>query len=185
MNRLASSSSQRSNFADSPRSGKAARALQSGSANNIPSPPSPAGISLCRTVPSVVTSADSAGSIPSVVTNPGGIPSVVTSADSAGGIPRAADTPDTSHTPRTTHATHATHTTHTTHPPSQPRRSRFALSPNRIKLCAGCGATLNPDKSPVVSENGFIYRVRLCPACGRLTHTKQGPEEICPVAGEE
>ena len=50
---------------------------------------------------------------------------------------------------------------------------------NRLPVCPECGGKLGWDKSAVVSENGFIYRARLCAGCGGLVRTKQGPEEFC------
>lgn len=53
--------------------------------------------------------------------------------------------------------------------------------PHRVRVCR-CGGALSSDKSAITSENGFIYRARVCNECGDITRTKQPPEEVCPEA---
>lgn len=54
-------------------------------------------------------------------------------------------------------------------------------TPHRVRVCR-CGGVLLSDKSAVTSDNGFRYRARLCEGCGKVTRTKQPPEEVCVEA---
>lgn len=48
-------------------------------------------------------------------------------------------------------------------------------------LCPVCGEKLSWDKNPIVSEQGFIYRKRICLSCNATVRTKQGAEEVTHV----
>lgn len=52
---------------------------------------------------------------------------------------------------------------------------------NRVTACPNCGGKLRAGKNAYASDAGFIYRARVCRACGAATHTKQAPEEITGV----
>ena len=54
---------------------------------------------------------------------------------------------------------------------------------DKTRICPACGkGLLGWDKRPFTSGNGFIYRERLCNACDRIVHTKQGPELVTGIS---
>ena len=59
-------------------------------------------------------------------------------------------------------------------------RELFAPRPHRVHICLYCYGKLGHDQHPVTSETGYIFRARVCEGCGKITHTKQAPEEITP-----
>lgn len=52
---------------------------------------------------------------------------------------------------------------------------------NRLLLCPECGAKLTSDKNALTTNEGNIYRERVCSCCEAVYFTRQEPERVTHV----
>lgn len=52
---------------------------------------------------------------------------------------------------------------------------------NRLLVCPECGAKLTSDKNALTTNEGNIYRARICSSCQAVYYTRQEPERVTHV----